>query len=93
MTAKARRLRLLALVEGTSLLVLVGIAMPLKHFAHVPLATRIVGLFHGIAFLGYVAAVFDFYGERRLTGREVFLAILAGIVPGGTFVFMRRLPR
>jgi integral membrane protein len=92
MNQKIRRLRLLAYAEGASLLVLVLIAMPLKHFAHVPSATRVVGLLHGIAFLAYVAAVFDSYGARRLTGRDVSLAILAAIIPGGTFVFARRLP-
>jgi integral membrane protein len=91
MNEKIRRLRLLGFVEGASLLVLVFIAMPLKHFAHLPIATRVVGLFHGVAFLAYVAAAFDSYGARRLSGRDVSLALLAAIVPGGTFFYARRL--
>jgi integral membrane protein len=89
---KLARLRMLAVIEGVSLLVLVCIAMPLKHFAHVPMATRVVGLVHGLAFLAYVASVIDAFGTRHLTGKEAALAVVAAIVPGGTFVFVRRLP-
>ena len=38
-----RQLRLVALLEGTSFLVLLFIAMPLKYLAGLPLAVRIVG--------------------------------------------------
>ena len=49
-----RRLRLASLFEGTTLGVLVCIAMPLKHLAGVPVATAIMGPIHGVAFIVYV---------------------------------------
>jgi integral membrane protein len=88
-STKLRKLRLLAIIEGVSLLVLVGIAVPLKHLADLPMPTRIVGPVHGLAFIAYVVAVFDALGTRRLTGREAGLAVVAAIIPGGSFVFTR----
>lgn len=87
------RLRVLALIEGTSLLVLVGVAVPLKHLAHLPQATRVAGMIHGLAFVAYVAAVVDAYGARLLTARQVGLSLLGAVVPGGSFVVARWLRR
>lgn len=49
-----RRLELVSLLEATTLVVLVGLAVPLKHLAHLDLAVRIMGPLHGLAFLAYV---------------------------------------
>lgn len=46
-----RYLSILALVEGASLVALVGIAMPLKYFAGLPEAVRLVGMAHDGLFL------------------------------------------
>ncbi|MBX3208680.1 MAG: DUF3817 domain-containing protein [Labilithrix sp.] len=89
--SKLRRLYLLAWLEGVSLLVLVGVAMPLKYVAAMPTPTRVVGLVHGLAFLAYVIVVADALGTRRLTIKDAALAVLAAVIPGGTFVFARRL--
>lgn len=85
------RLRLLALVEGLSLLVLLGIAVPLKHLFGVPKATTIVGAIHGIAFVAYLVAVLDALVTRQLTPRQAGLAVVAAMVPGGSFAFRRTL--
>ena len=90
---KLRRLRLLAFLEGTSLLVLVGIAVPLKHVFAVPVAVKIVGPLHGIAFLAYVVSVVDALGTRGLNRRQAGLALLAAVIPGGSFLFARSIAR
>ncbi len=46
-----RYLSLLALIEGASLVALIGIAMPLKYLAGMPEAVRVVGMAHGTLFL------------------------------------------
>jgi len=83
-------LRRIALAEGASLLVLVGIAMPLKHLLHRPLAVRIVGLLHGVLFVAYVVALVDAYATRRIRGREAWVALLAALVPFAAFVLAHR---
>ncbi|APR85683.1 Hypothetical protein A7982_11032 [Minicystis rosea] len=86
-----RTLRFLAFCEGASLLLLVGIAMPMKHVWNVPIAVRVAGTVHGVAFLLYLAAVIDAYTTHRMKGRHALVAMLAALIPAGTFVVARRL--
>ena len=50
--------RKVALLEGISLIVLMGIAMPLKYVWDQPEAVRIVGWIHGILFIVYIWILF-----------------------------------
>ena len=52
--SQLRRMRAVSLLEGTTLLLLLGVAVPLKHLAGMPVATSIMGPIHGIAFVLYV---------------------------------------
>jgi integral membrane protein len=88
-----RQLRLIALLEGTSFLVLLFIAMPLKYLLGLPLAVRIVGSVHGLFFLMFVAALYRAGSERRWPLRRSVLAFVSSILPFGTFVFDRSLRR
>ncbi|MEC9073494.1 MAG: DUF3817 domain-containing protein, partial [Myxococcota bacterium] len=45
------RLRLIGWIEGTSYLLLVGVAMPLKYLAGQPMAVKITGWIHGLLFM------------------------------------------
>jgi integral membrane protein len=87
------RLRLVGYLEGASFLALLGIAMPLKHFADMPEYVRVVGTAHGVLFLLYLAAVAAAALARRLTGREVVGALIASVLPFGPFIFDARLRR
>ena len=51
------RFRLISFIEGISYLVLIFIAMPLKYFAGIPLAVKIVGMAHGVLFILFVLAL------------------------------------
>ena len=50
-------LRRVSMAEGISYLVLLGIAMPLKYWADMPMAVRIVGSLHGLLFVLFCAAL------------------------------------
>ena len=88
-----RHLRLVALLEGTSFLVLLFIAMPLKYLAGLPLAVRVAGSVHGALFLLFMAALYRAGSERRWPLRRWLIAFVASIVPFGTFLFDRSLRR
>jgi len=88
-----RQLRLVALLEGSSFLALLFIAMPLKYLAGLPLAVRIVGSVHGLLFLLFMAALYRAGLERAWPLRRSLLAFVSSIVPFGTFVFDRSLRR
>lgn len=79
------RLRIVAFLEGVSLLLLLGIAMPLKYMAGLPEAVRIVGMAHGVLFVLYVLLVAQVAIERSWSWKKAILSILASIVPFGTF--------
>lgn len=85
-----RALRLFALAEGVSLLLLVGVAVPLKHVFGHSVGVRALGPLHGLAFLAYAVCVLDALGTRRLTRRQAGLALVASMIPGGTFFFFAR---
>lgn len=79
------RLRLVALLEGTSFLVLLLIAMPLKYLANQPAAVRPVGTAHGILFVLYVLLVLQNALESHWTGRKIGVALLVSVLPFATF--------
>lgn len=85
MPAGTRRLQLAALLEGSTLLVLVAIAVPLKYLAAYPLAVSVVGPIHGMAFLIYLWLLTAVAAGDGWHKRDVGIALLAALIPFGAF--------
>ncbi len=85
------RLRYIGLYEGISYLVLLFIAMPLKYWAGIPEAVALVGALHGFLFVLFLLAVAHVMLARRWSIVWGMLAVIASLVPFGTFVLDRRL--
>jgi integral membrane protein len=85
------RLRLVSILEGLSLLVLLGVAMPLKYLAGQPLAVRWVGMAHGLLFVAYVVLLVLNAVELRWPLRKAALGLLLSVVPFGAFYAERHL--
>lgn len=86
----------MSIIEGTSTLVLFGIAMPLKYFAGMPLAVTIFGSIHGILFLALVAMFLVGRSRVPLSNALTFAGIVGAVVPFGPFVvdhWLNRLAR
>ncbi|MFD2720554.1 DUF3817 domain-containing protein [Hymenobacter monticola] len=79
------RLRLVAILEGVSFLVLLLIAMPLKYLAGQPQAVRHVGMAHGVLFVLYVLLLIQQSIERGWSIKKMLLGFIASLVPLGTF--------
>ena len=88
---RSSHLRTLAHLEGASFLLLVFVAMPLKYWAGWPLGVRVVGMAHGLLFLGYAYAIFNAVNEAQWTRRMGLTAFVASLLPFGPFVFEARL--
>ena len=88
-----RQLRLVALLEGLSFVLLLFVAMPLKYLGGQPLAVRIVGGVHGLLFLVFVAALYRVVLECEWPARRWLGAFVSSVVPFGTLVFDRTLKR
>lgn len=91
--AAIRCLRVVALLEGVSYLVLLGVAMPLKYLAGMPEAVRVVGWAHGGLFVLYVAAVAWAGTVRRWAAGRWAANLIASLLPFGPFVMEGRLRR
>ncbi|MCP8967772.1 MFS transporter [Ectobacillus ponti] len=81
------------IADGISLLVLLGIAMPLKYMAGYPLAVTIAGSVHGGIFILYALAIV--YAQARLQWhiKWSFFAGLVAFIPFGNFVYDRILKK
>nr|WP_293844034.1 DUF3817 domain-containing protein [uncultured Arsenicibacter sp.] len=79
------QLRILAFLEGLSFIALLAIGMPLKYGYGMPEPNRIIGMLHGLLFVGYVFLVIQAKIEYRWSARKTILALLASIIPFGTF--------
>ncbi|BBP44005.1 DUF3817 domain-containing protein [Thiosulfativibrio zosterae] len=79
--------RFMALLEGTSLLVLLLIAMPLKYHFDMPEAVKLIGPIHGVLFLAFNAVLFGYAAKGHLSGVKAVLGFFASLIPFGTFVY------
>jgi integral membrane protein len=79
------RLRVIAHVEGWSFLLILFVTMPMKYFMDMPMPNKIVGMAHGILFILYVLAVIVGAFSFKWDAKTTFLALLASIIPFGTF--------
>ena len=79
------RLRFVAFVEGCSYLALLGVAMPLKYLAGMPLAVRIVGSIHGGLFLVFCVALLQAMLAARWSLLRSGVIFASSLVPFGTF--------
>ena len=91
LTTTIGRLRAAGMVEAVSFLLLLGVAMPLKYFAGMPLAVKIAGWIHGLLFLAFGACLLVAHGERRWSMSWTATVFVAALLPFGPFVIDRRL--
>ncbi len=78
-------LRLVALLEGISFLVLLGIAMPLKYYFDQPDAVKIVGMAHGVLFVLYTVNLLIVHLKFKWNFLKTTGAFIASFIPFGTF--------
>lgn len=83
-------LRIVAIVEAISYLVLVGVAMPLKYAWGDPRAVKVFGMLHGVLFLMMVWLLMRAHFEASWSKRRVALVFVASLVPVWPFLLDRR---
>jgi integral membrane protein len=91
LTTAIGRLRVIGFVEGISYLVLMGIAMPLKYLADMPMAVKVTGWAHGVLFVAFSFALLHVFLVHKWSFVKGALAFIAALVPFGTFVLDRHL--
>lgn len=79
------RLRIVAFLEGCSLLALVFIAMPVKYLLGIPEATQAIGLIHGILFVIFIVATLSISILYKWNISRVLVVMASSVLPFGTF--------
>ena len=85
------RLRLVGMCEAVSFLLLLGVAMPLKYLADMPLAVKYVGWAHGVLFIAFVMLILPAIVQAGWPLRRGALLLGAALVPFGPFLADRSL--
>jgi len=85
MKKKFSTFRKVALAEGVSFLVLLGVAMPLKYLAGMPMAVTVIGGLHGLLFVSFMILAYLVKEETKKNYGWMGKAFLASIIPFGTF--------
>ncbi|RDI14317.1 DUF3817 domain-containing protein [Flavobacterium sp. AG291] len=80
-----RLFKIVATLEGVSLLALLFIAMPLKYVWDMPEYVRVVGMAHGLLFIVYIIIASMLKSELKWSLSKYLIICLASVIPFGTF--------
>lgn len=86
-------LRLVGIAEGVSFLLLLGVGMPLKYFAGLPLAVRIMGSLHGLLFVLFMITLSQASSKRDWAPQTSLAFLVASVLPFGFLMVDGRLKR
>ncbi|MDC8103910.1 DUF3817 domain-containing protein [Chryseobacterium sp. Chry.R1] len=89
---KIGRLRILAILEGISLLTLVCIAVPMKYGMENPSLVKIMGPVHGSLFLLFLFNTLSVGVEQHWKFKETtWKVLIACFIPFGTFYIDKKI--
>ncbi|SFJ41862.1 DUF3817 domain-containing protein [Myroides guanonis] len=78
--------KIIAFLEGVSLLLLLFVAMPMKYFFSRPELVSSVGMAHGVLFIVYIVLATVLFMDKRWDLKTYAFICLASIIPFGTFI-------
>ena len=82
--------KIVALLEGISLLLLLLFAMPMKYIFEIPIYVKIIGMAHGLLFIGYIVLAIINKIEEQWPIKKFLIICVASIVPFGTFYIEKK---
>lgn len=77
----------IAILEGSTLLLLLFLAVPAKRLFGYPEAVTLMGSIHGAAFILYAVSLTAFFIGKNLNSNQWLMGLLAAFLPFGSFVF------
>lgn len=82
-----KNLTIAGYLEGTSFLLLLGIAMPLKYMLDIPEAVKYVGMAHGALFIVYILTLLIATSKIKMPLWAMPAGVLGSFLPLGPFIF------
>ena len=83
--SELKKFRLINKIEGISFLILLLIAMPMKYSFGFPIATKIVGMIHGLLVFVFIYQLIEAKKENNLSIKESILYFSLSLLPFGSF--------
>ena len=77
--------RLTALLEGISYILLLFIAVPIKYLWDDPTYVKLLGMPHGILFIGYIFLSILGKSRYKWTNIDFFVILISSLIPFGMF--------
>nr|WP_227674632.1 DUF3817 domain-containing protein [Psychrobacter jeotgali] len=80
-------LTIMGYLEGTSFLLLLGIAMPLKYMMGIPEVVKYIGMAHGALFIVYILTLLFAASKIKMPLWAIPAGVIGSFLPFGPFVF------
>ena len=77
--------RVVSFLEGTSYLLLLFVAVPIKYWMDDPQYVKLLGMPHGLLFVTYLVITFLIKSELKWSNKTLGVVILASVITFGTF--------
>lgn len=90
MDKQKRIFGVIGVAEAISYLLLLGVAMPLKYYADLPIAVKYTGMAHGLLFVLYIIWLFLAADEQKWSIKIILIGVICSIIPFGPFWFHKR---
>ena len=82
--------RIIAFLEGTSYIVLLFIAVPIKYLLQNEFYVKMLGMPHGILFMLYILLAFMIKSKMNWNLYEFMMVVISSVIPFGTFYADRK---
>lgn len=82
-----RLFRIVGFLEALSYVLLLFVAVPLKHIFQNPLGVRVLGLPHGLLFVAYLCLAYDLSLKENWPRKKLLWALAGSVLPFGPLLF------
>ncbi len=82
--------KIIAFLEGISLLLLLFFAMPMKYIYEQPIFVKTIGMAHGLLFIAYILVAIMLKIEEKWEIKKFAIICIASIIPFGTFYIEKK---
>lgn len=77
--------RIVGFLEGLSYLLLLFVAVPMKYFGGDESYVKMLGMPHGMLFIGFIILAFLIRSEMKWSNKVFFIVLISSLIPFGTF--------
>ena len=83
--SELQKFRWINKIEGISFIILLFIAMPMKYSFGYPIATKVVGMLHGLLVFAFIYQIIEAKKEDGFMLKETALYSILSLIPFGSF--------